>query len=217
MHIWIQGCPDNLMVKQSKGQGSESTVREHLQSLWFVVFLQISRRGSQRIGVILQPSVRSASSLLISSPTRYGREMVFPSASCSCPTANSTRFHFEELLCPLLSSHHTMGLTSPHLGAAKQNVPFPGHRHRCKSGQKNQTGTNNSLRDSYKIVGNWFCWGDVFLLGLLSWQDTAWSCSGHSVVYGKNLLGTKLTKRKQSPDMEGEADSITRAPGFIRA
>lgn len=111
-----------------------STLRVRDQKAqWLPVFLQISCGGSQRL-----PSRRSASSLLLA----LQLDTVASGCSCLPPVhavlANSTWSHFEELLCPLPSSHNTTGLTSPHPGAVMQNVPFPGHRDRYQSGQKNQ-------------------------------------------------------------------------------
>ena len=113
------------MVKYFKGQGPESTVVSSL--------LQISCGGSQR----LPPRGVPADYLL-------ALQLGTVESGCSClppvhaVLANSTKSHFEELLCPLPSSHNTTGLTSPHPGAVMQNVPFPGHRDRYQSGQKNQ-------------------------------------------------------------------------------
>ena len=114
------------MVKYFKGQGPESTQ-------WFLVFFRFpveARRGYLPRGV----------------PADYllALQLGTVESGCSClppvhaVLANSTKSHFEELLCPLPSSHNTTGLTSPHPGAIMQNVPFPGHRDRYQSGQKNQ-------------------------------------------------------------------------------
>lgn len=123
---WTQGYPNNLMIKASKGQEPEGTAWEFYRPV-VSSLPQISCRDSQGLDVM------SYCGLPQEMPAHYliATQLGTAENRCFClppaygPSANSTMLHLEKPSFSNLSSHHIVGLASPHPGLSTRMFHSP--------------------------------------------------------------------------------------------